>query len=607
MLAFILSVLLASQVAPAEADAARALVGSWTGGIEQGGAVVLRLAARFEIAAPGDVVGWLDSPDQGTRDIAVTAVTMVGDSVQFAVPSLGALFRGTADSARARITGTWTQGATSITLSLARGSEGETFVRPQDPSPPFPYTESEIAYEGAGGLRLAGTLSVPAGVGPFPAVLLLSGSGAQDRDATMMGHRPFRVIADHLARRGIAVLRVDDRGVGGSAGNVMELTLADNARDAAAGVRFLRTHDRIDAARVGLIGHSEGGWVAPLLAAESDDVAFVVMLAGPAVAPAELLAAQARAMLTAAGAPLIEERIAMNAVVFDAIRREPDNERAIAAATAATRDWLDSQPDAVAAAIRAGMQSEEARAESARSLQLQTTPWFRGLLSYDPSPALRSVRVPVLALFGERDLQVPAAQSAPLLREMWAAHPDGTVQVMEGLNHFFQHASTGLPTEYAQIEETFAVQALELIADWIATRFPVHVHAAHSASEPAVATSQAGAQRGRWPAERRYFVGSSLFVAANLLPDDEPPAFFQVNAGYRVTAKDVVSLEVIAWHYHAPLGVPWGSGKGATKERYPGSVREIGVGVAYQRFVWNGLYIAALGKFWVDPLHFLTG
>ncbi len=552
MLALILSVLLASQVAPAEADGARALVGSWTGGIEQGGAVVLRLGVRFEIAAPGGVAGWLDSPDQGTRDIAVTAVTMVGDSVQFAVPSLGALFRGTADSARARITGTWTQGATSITLSLARATGRETFVRPQDPSPPFPYTESEVAYDGAGGLRLTGTLTVPGGEGPFPAVLLLSGSGAQDRDATMMGHRSFRVIADHLARRGIAVLRVDDRGVGGSAGNVMELTLADNARDAAAGVHFLRTHKGIDATRVGLIGHSEGGWVAPLLAAESDDVAFVVMLAGPAVSPAELLAAQARGMLTAAGVPLIEERVAMNAVVFDAIRREPDNERAIAAATAATRDWLASQPDAVAAAIRVGMESEAARAESARSLQLQTTPWFRGLLAYDPAPALRAVRVPVLALFGERDLQVPAAQSAPLLREMWAAHPDGTVQVMEGLNHFFQHARTGLPTEYAQIEETFAVQALELIAVWISTRFvPSHGVSRRAApprlSDTAVTKTQPEAQHGTRPEERRYFVGSSLFVAANLFPDDEPPAFFQVNVGYRVTPKDVVSLEAITW------------------------------------------------------------
>jgi uncharacterized protein len=286
----------------------------------------------------------------------------------------------------------------------------------------------------------------------------------------LMGHRPFLVISDHLTRRGIAVLRLDDRGVGGSTGEYMNAALSDRVADADAGVTFLRMRPDIDPRRVGLVGFSEGGWVAQELAARSEAVGFVVMLAAPAVSPLELLMAQAEGMLRATGEPLVEEHLALTRTTFDLIRGEPDDARATAAVRAAMRAWVETLPTEAAATFRARADAEAYRAELDRSLQVQTTRWFRGLLAHEPV-ALESVRVPVLALFGERDLQVPPTQSAPRLREAWAAHPDATVHVLPELNHFFQHARTGLPSEYARIEETFAPVALEMIGTWITERF----------------------------------------------------------------------------------------------------------------------------------------
>jgi hypothetical protein len=457
---------------PDRLDPASELIGHWRGGIQQGGAIVLRLAVEFAPAPCGQLSVTMDSPDQGVEDIPVNSVAVIGDSLRFEVASLSASFRGELDAGRTKVAGIWTQGPTTIGMALTRGDSAISFSRPQHPSPPFPYTEKEAAYQNeVDGTRLAGTLTLPEGDGPFPAALLLTGSGAQDRDESLMGHKPFLVIADYLSRRGIAVLRVDDRGVGGSAGNVMDATIADNVRDAAAAVGFLRGHPRIDPRRVGLIGHSEGGWVAPALALELDDVAFVVMLAGPAVSPYDLLAAQTRAVLEASGDVLVEEQVALSRGMLDVIREEPDDERAIAAMRQTVAAWLLALPPDVAAQVRAQTGNEAYQAQLTQSMRTQTTPWFRGLLAYDPMPALAALDVPALALFGERDLQVPPAQSVPALEAIWADHPDATIHTFPGLNHLFQHAETGLIAEYAQIEETFAPEALEMVAGWIERRF----------------------------------------------------------------------------------------------------------------------------------------
>src|SRR5690606_35848365 len=235
---------------------------------------------------------------------------------------------------------------------------------------------------------------------------LLTGSGAQDRDETLMGHKPFLVIADYLTRRGIAVLRVDDRGVGGSSGNVMSATIDDNVGDAAAGIEYLRAHPRIDADRVGVVGHSEGGWVAPVLANRSDALSFVVMLAGPAVPPYDLLLAQSRLMLEVSGDTLVEEQVSLTRRMLDILRSEPDSARAVAQMRAAFNEWLAALPPG-ATELRARSESPQGRAQLEQSLVVQTTPWFRGLLAFDPRPSLEALDVPVLALYGELDRQVP--------------------------------------------------------------------------------------------------------------------------------------------------------------------------------------------------------
>lgn len=457
--------------AEATPDTIETLIGRWSGGIEQGGAVVLRLVVDIVKSTSGGASATLSSPDQGTSDIPITELTLRGDSVRFDVVSLGGRFRGILNEDQTAMTGVWTQGATSIAMGLSRTAGAVSSVRPQDPIPPFPYREQDVAYVNhADGTRLTGTLTLPPGEGPFPAVLLVSGSGPQDRNGALMGHRPFHVIADHLTRRGIAVLRVDDRGVGGSTGDFMNAALPDRVIDSEAGVSFLHAHTAVDPSRIGIIGYSEGGWVAREIVAGSSPVAFVVLLAAPAVSPLELLLAQAQAMLQASGEPLVEEQLALTRRTFELIRAEPDDARADAAVRAAMREWLDSLPADHAAMFRTRAASDAYQTSLTQTLRIQTTPWFRGLLAHEP-PALESLRVPVLSLFGERDLQVPPTQSAPPSVAAWVEHADATVCILPQLNHLFQHARTGLPSEYSQIEETFAPQALEAIGRWLEHRF----------------------------------------------------------------------------------------------------------------------------------------
>lgn len=461
-------------LARAEPEPALALVGYWSGGLYQGEMLLVRMGLDVVPAPCGQVLMTMDSPDQGVSDLPVTSVRMQGDSLFLELRYLGGALRGRVAPGGTAFAGEWTQGGATLALRLQRSDSAVTFARPQEPRPPFPYSVQDVTYHNADdSTRFAATLTLPPGDGPFPAAVLITGSGAQNRDETVMGHRPFLVIADHLTRHGIAVLRADDRGVGGSSGNIMTATIADNVGDAMAAVRLLRAHPKIDSTRVGFIGHSEGGWVGPLAASRSNAVAFVVMLAGPAVSGEDILHAQTRAMSLAGGvgADMIDGSEAVSRQVYAIIRNEPDSARAIAAIMAMTDTILRTLPPAQAAALDSSW-NVPGRAEQLRQgLAVTVTPWFRYLLTYDPAPALDALRVPVLALFGELDLQVPPEQSVPILERLWADHPDATIHVFPKLNHLFQHAETGLIAEYATIEETFAPAVLEMMTTWILQRF----------------------------------------------------------------------------------------------------------------------------------------
>ncbi|MEK6255415.1 MAG: alpha/beta fold hydrolase, partial [Gemmatimonadales bacterium] len=367
-------------------------------------------------------------------------------------------FTGRFSDDRSTIDGSWAQGGASMPLLLAR-TDAESLApnRPQEPQPPFPYEALDVEFDNLeAGIRLAGTLTIPGGDGPHPAVTLLTGSGPQDRDETVFGHRPFLVLADYLTRHGIAVLRFDDRGIGASTGDFAVATTSDFASDALAAVAFLKTRPDVDPEKIGLVGHSEGAIVAPMAANRGGDVAFAVLLASTGVNGRELLVMQAKAMNRAAGLPetVIEQRAEVQESLLDVV--------------------ADAESDSVAAERARVILADAGLTGDAAEGQIRSllSPWMKYFLTYDPLPELRELSIPVLALNGEKDTQVPPTENLlpveEALRE--GGNPDVTAEVLPGLNHLFQTAETGVPAEYAGIEETFSPAALEKIAAWILER-----------------------------------------------------------------------------------------------------------------------------------------
>lgn len=451
----LLAIVLAASatIAPVAAQQpAPQLAGVWEGRLAVG-AQSIRVVLRVDDT--GAAV--MDSPDQGALGIPVEGLTVEAGVARFGVAAVGGGFEGALSPDGESLTGTLRQGAAAMPLVLTRRAAGTAEAvapaRPQTPQPPFPYRAEEVTIDApTDGVQLAGTLTVPEGDGPFPAVLLITGSGAQDRDETIFGHKPFWVLADALSRRGVAVLRVDDRGVGGSTGPMQGVTTADFARDAAAAVAWLATRPGIDPTRIGLVGHSEGGTIAPLVARMNPEIAFVVLIAGPAVRGAEVLTEQSRRIQQARGvAPaVVEANVALQARLMEAVAANPDS------------------PQATATAVR-GLLQEAGAAQSMIDEAVQQTgaAWTRWFVAHDPQPSLTAFEGPVLALYGGKDVQVPADQSAEALARM---RPDARIVVLPELNHLMQTADTGLVDEYATIEETIDPEALKAVVDWVAAR-----------------------------------------------------------------------------------------------------------------------------------------
>lgn len=444
--------------------AADGLAGTWQASVERAGQR-FRLVLRIGDASDGPRVRF-DAPDAGAHNLVVELFERNGDRVSFAVPNAGAAFEGSLSKDGARLDGRWSfpgRPTTEVSFERVRTeARAEPAVRPQTPAPPFPYRAEQASFANpqAAQVMLAGTLTLPAGPGPFPAAVLITGSGAQDRNETLFGHKPFAVLADHLTRSGIAVLRYDDRGVDASTGDFAAATTADFAADAQAAHAWLAARPETDANAVGLIGHSEGGLVAAMIAAHDSRVAFVVLLAAPGTPMRQLLLDQHRLLAEASGgsADEVERSGAMLAQVLD----RAGGAESSAAAAASIRSLLTDEALMTLGAPPAG-----------RDLMAQqmSSDWMRALLRIDPRPDLAAIRVPVLALDGSLDLQVAAGPNLAGIRAATAGRPDVTVRELPGLNHLFQTARTGSPAEYPEIEETMAPIALAAISDWIEERF----------------------------------------------------------------------------------------------------------------------------------------
>ncbi len=458
-----------APAAPPPPGDPKPVLGTWEGTLEVPGGA-LRVVFHIATKPDGSTSATMDSPDQNARGITVTSVTVQGDAVTFEVPAVGGRYTGMLKGP-GLLEGTWSQAGARFPLDLKRTGDAAPVRRPQEPTAPLPYLSRDVEVPNTGaGLTLAGTLTTPPSGGPFPAVVLITGSGPQDRDETVFGHKPFLVLADALTRRGIAVLRVDDRGTGASTGTFAGATDDDFVGDALAGVAFLKGRAGIDPRAIGLIGHSEGGIVAPKAAARSGDVAFIVLLEAPGVPLRRIIEEQSTLILQAGGADAaaVAKAAETQRRCFAALDRNPDDAKARAAIVEVLRS---DAPD------RGSMSDEQTQALDAafaREAAQMTSPWMRGLLDYDPATALERVHCPVLAVGGAKDLQVPAEENLGAIAAALRAggNHDVTIRTLPGLNHLLQPASTGAPSEYAGIETTIAPEALQLIGDWVLAHSP---------------------------------------------------------------------------------------------------------------------------------------
>ena len=441
--------------------------GNWLGELEAGG-VKLRIVLKIQ-KSENSYAAKFDSLDQGASDLPIDSIVLDGNKLSFAAAKFGINYEGTLNEAGDEISGTFKQGANTMPLVFKRIAAVPKLNRPQEPRKPYPYSEEEVSYRNEkDNIKISGTLTMPRGSGPYPAVLLITGSGSQDRNETIAGHHPFLVLADHLTRNGIAVLRVDDRGIGGTDLGSLSATSENFAGDVLAGVNFLKQRKEIDPKMIGLIGHSEGGMIAPMAAARSKDVSFIVLLAGPGQRGEDVIYTQTEMIFKAQGTHVDTTRhaIALAKKINAIVKTETDEKRIeqrineeIAAYDRTLGDLQKKLFEPAAAGVKAYM-------------PMYKTPWYRYFITFDPAPVLKNVSVPVLALNGELDLQVAVKENLDLIGAGLKAggNEDVTIKSFPKLNHLFQTSQTGLMSEYGQIEETISPEVLKTVSDWILSR-----------------------------------------------------------------------------------------------------------------------------------------
>lgn len=439
------------------------VTGQWHGILKVQG-VQLRLVFEISKTATG-FSSTMDSPDQGAKGIPVSATTFENGTLKLEVAKANINYEGVLGSDQI-IVGTFKQGGLSAPMNLSKQKiEKEKLVRPQEPILPYPYYSEELVFENkTAKISLAGTLTLPKKEGLFPAVVLISGSGPQNRDEELLGHKPFLILADFLTKNGIAVLRFDDRGTALSKGGFKTATTADFATDVEAAVAYLKTRKEINKKQIGLVGHSEGGIIAPMVASQSKEVAFIVLLAGTGLPGDQILLLQQKLIGKAAGVSdeNLQKNETINRQAFDLVKKSASTEQLKSDLTAFLKQALKDNPTD---------KPEGMSEETFIQLQVNQTAniWMQYFIKHNPAPVLEKVKCPVLALNGEKDLQVPPKENLEAIKNVLAkgGNKKVTIKELPNLNHLFQECTTGAPSEYAAIEQTFSPKALSEILLWI--------------------------------------------------------------------------------------------------------------------------------------------
>lgn len=458
IIAFIIGLLVANTLF------AQNITGQWNGILKVQG-TQLRIVFNINKTEAG-FSSTMDSPDQGAKGIPVTSTSFENSTLKIIASNLGVEYQGTLGNDNI-IIGNFKQAGMSFSLNLSKGTtEAQKPVRPQEPKKPYPYSDEEVTFENTkAGIKLAGTLTLPAKDGNFPAVILITGSGPQNRDEELMGHKPFLVLSDFLTRNGIAVLRFDDRGTAASTGDFKTATSVDFASDVEAGVAYLQTRREIDKKKIGLLGHSEGGIIAPMVASNSKDISFIVLLAGTGIPGDQLLLLQQSLIGKASGASdeILKKARSINLEIFDRVVKAKSTDQLKVDMTSYFKKVLAEKENAF---MLQGMPEDD-------FIKLQvsqtTSPWMLHFIKYNPAVALAKVKCPVLAISGEKDLQVPPKENLEAIKSALLKGGNTKVTTIKfpGLNHLFQECKTGLPTEYSTIEQTFSPIALNKILKWI--------------------------------------------------------------------------------------------------------------------------------------------
>ncbi|MBS1773362.1 MAG: alpha/beta fold hydrolase [Bacteroidetes bacterium] len=453
----------------AQAFAQSKLAGNWEGKISAGGKDV-RLVFRVK-ESNGKLSATMDSPDQGVTGIGVQNASLNNDTALFDMSSLGIQYKGLLMGDE--IVGAWFQGGASIPLEMKRTEKPAEIFKPQTPQPPFSYTSEEVTYQNADkSMTYGATITIPKDGKTHPAMILISGSGSQNRDGEIKGHKPFMVIADYLTKKGYIVLRVDDRGMGGTTvgGNPNNLTSLDFAKDVSTGLDYLKTRKEVNTKKLGMIGHSEGGMIAPMVAADRKDVDFIIMLAGPGIKVYEMMEDQNAAIMQSGG---VSESVVneyrklyrgMEQAAIAGTSGEDAKNRMIKVTTA----W---KPTASKEALElTGLNDfQKERDFIDEFMMMYHNKWLNYFLKYDPQPTLQKLSCKVLALNGEKDVQVLAKSNLAGIQASLQKSKSKSYETKElpGLNHLFQTCKQCNTAEYGDLDETFSPTALQTIGDWL--------------------------------------------------------------------------------------------------------------------------------------------